>query len=106
MFYNAMLAGGTSPAQARVMYYGVRVGGPRWKTVLYTNHPPRAFPQPGDRDEYRATSWVPSFDKAETDADIARLEREELSLDEIDALADNASSGVEPNDVIRTDLQR
>jgi hypothetical protein len=34
MFYDAMLDSGVNEHQAKVMYYGVRYGGPKWKTVV------------------------------------------------------------------------
>lgn len=33
MFYTAMLDSGVSEHQAKLLYFGVRVGGPRWKKV-------------------------------------------------------------------------
>ena len=38
MFYDGLLASGTSPLKARIMYAAVYLGGPRWKGV---RTPPR-----------------------------------------------------------------
>ena len=34
MFYDALLAGGVPEAKAKVMYYGVLIGGPKWITLI------------------------------------------------------------------------
>jgi len=104
MFYDAMLAGGTPRKQAKVMYYAVYVGGPRWETVVYKNHPPRAFPKPGDKDEVKLDNWDISFNEAVAQRDIQTID-ENTSLEDIEALADRAFSGRKPPAEVRTDLQ-
>ena len=101
MFYHAMLAGGTSLVKAKLMYYAVLVGGPRWKLVHETNHEPRAFPKRGDTDRYVVESWQIEWDQDLASEHLARIESENLSIADIESLADRAFSGVEPVDVRR-----
>lgn len=106
MFYYGMLARGTLPGKAKAMYYAVRVGGPRWKQVLYTNHPPRAFPKPGDIDEYRIEPWQVAFNEATAKQTMVEIEAMGPSLEEIERLADIAFTGREPPNEVRLDLQK
>jgi len=104
MFYYGMLAGGTPATKAKVMYYAVLVGGPRWKTVLYTNHEPRAFPKPGDVDETKVVPFAVEFDQRKTEEDAKWIEHNNPSLEDIEMRAKQASRSIdEPRDRVRTD---
>ena len=105
MFYDGMLAAGTATVKAKVMYYAVLVGGPRWKEVLYTNHAPRAFAKPGDIDEMRLVPWNVDFNEMTAKQDAEWIEGNNPSLEEIEARANSAFSGSEPKDRIRIDRQ-
>jgi len=103
MFYEAMLAAGTPKVKAKVMYYAVLVGGPRWEKVIYKNHPPRAFPRPGDTDEPKIEPWTISYDEQLAKVHREKIEATDPSLDEIERLASLAFEGKAPPEEVRTD---
>lgn len=104
MFFHAMLAEGASVKRANMMYYAVYVGGPRWENVVYRNHPPRAFPKPGDKDEIKVDSWTIGFDQNQAKRDILTID-ETTSIEEIEALAEKSFKGKKPPAEVRTDLK-
>lgn len=105
MFYYAMLAGGTPVKKAKLMYYAVFVGGPRWKQVYYTNHPPRAVPKPGDVDYYKTESWSIALDERRANEDIAWIDNTEPSLEDIEKRAAQTFKGTEPPGKVRLDAK-
>ena len=103
MFYDAMLDSDTPRVKAKVMYYAVLVGGPRWKSVHHTNHEPRAFSKPGDIDYEVIEDWGISFNQQLADSHVRTIEEQDLSLAEIEALATQAFKGTEPPNRRRID---
>lgn len=103
VFYQGMLAAGTDPVKAKIMYFAVLLGGPRWKTVTYSNHPPRMFPKPGDIDRKEVVSYSGAVDEELAKDAIQKIEKTPLSLDEIEHLAERNFRGSEPPDTVRTD---
>jgi hypothetical protein len=101
MFYEAMLAAGTPKAKAKAMFYAVYVGGPRWQDVLVTNHEPRAFPKPGDIDRTETRYWSVSFNESLARKHFQEIESSDLSLEQIENLANQAFDGTPPSAVIR-----
>lgn len=101
MFFHAMIAEGTAIAKAKIMYYAVLVGGPRWKAVRVTNHEPRAFSRPGDIDRNEVRPWTIAYDEPLAREHMRRIESEELTLQQIEELANGAFRGVEPPAVVR-----
>lgn len=79
MFYDALLAGGTTPATAKIMYAAVWLGGPRW------DDPARSLESVSDASllrEYRkCVAWVEKNDPtvAELDAWMEKRETELLA---------------------------
>lgn len=103
MFYYGMLAAGTDELKAKIMYFAVLVGGPRWKVVKYSNHPPRLVPKKGDIDYEKLTEWSGAVTEAEATAFIEKIELEQPSVEQIEVLANEAFSGAEPPARIRID---
>lgn len=103
MFYDAMIDSGTNPRKAKVMYYAVLVGGPRWKYVHYTNHEPRAFSKPGDIDYEELEQWSILYDEQLAAEHVQALQTEDFTLEEIEALASRAFAGTEPPNSVRID---
>lgn len=77
MFYDALLAGGTTPATAKLMYAAVWLGGPRW------DDPGRsleAVPEASLLREYRkCVAWVEKNDPTREEID-AWMEQREAEL--------------------------
>lgn len=103
MFYDGMLAAGTDPIKAKIMYYAVLVGGPRWKQVTYSNHPPRMVAGPGDTDIEKTVVYSGRIDDQLAQQTIERIERQNLSVDQIETMAAAQFAGEVPPDVVRTD---
>ena len=97
MFYHACLAGGVSRTKAKVMYWAVYVGGPRWKTVSFMS--PSHGRYPASVEEKTLVSWTPQYD-GESPEDVARwIEENDPSLSEIEAKAGPFLYG-EPQDAV------
>ena len=96
MFYNAMRASGTDETKAKMMYYAVYLGGPRWKPVHHTNHEPRAFSKPGDIDRIVIEEWKPNYDDALAKETIKKLDLSAMTLSEIEEVANSLLSEDEP----------
>ncbi|TNC82812.1 MAG: hypothetical protein C9356_02790 [Oleiphilus sp.] len=96
MFYNAMRASGTDEAKAKMMYYAVYLGGPRWKRVHHTNHEPRAFSKPGDIDRIVIEEWKPTYDAEKAKETISKLDLSTMTLSEIKKVANSLLSEEEP----------
>ena len=114
MFHEAMLVSGVDATQARVLYLAVRYGGPRWSNTAIANSQlasgekwsaaapgSMATPDLGPvaSDEGPATPgqviWRRAIaDTAPFEAMAARVAAEDLSIDEIDRLADAQSADI------------
>ena len=81
MFYDAMLCRGVGGAKARIMYYAVYRFGPRWDIL-------EGVEQPAVPGEALTADKGPSIL-----ADAERLAAEDLSLEAIEALADQSAAG-------------
>jgi hypothetical protein len=81
MFYDALLAGGTTPATAKIMYAAVWLGGPRW------DDPARSLenvPEASLLREYRkCVAWVEKNDPTREEIDAWMEQREAELLAEI-----------------------
>ena len=105
MFYDAMLSANVGARQAQILYYGVRLGGPRWnaQTIANANLPkprglPPAFGSGGE--EMAADAVAPERNQVYADAFAAQLTSDierfaqsdavERSPEEIEARADAA----------------
>ncbi|WP_426165205.1 DUF1353 domain-containing protein [Sandarakinorhabdus sp. DWP1-3-1] len=106
MFWEAMLVSGVGALQARALYLAVRYGGPRWDALTVANNilhggwsaPIPATPDtlrrgPADASETIAGPpvqivWRRAVSDALTFAALAAQLTEDLSLAQIDALAD------------------
>lgn len=98
MFYTAMLACGVSSTSAKILYFGVRLGGPRWNDQTVANANLRATGKPASTEESLAFGTdeempapPPSAMQPLTQADLDRILAQDLSdvsLSEIDSLAD------------------
>jgi len=77
MFYEACLAGGTSPAKARIMFAAVWLGGPRWNDP---DHSLERVPDDALRTEFAACEkWIEKEDP--TIAEIETwMEKRETAL--------------------------
>jgi hypothetical protein len=97
MFYYAMLASETPIVKAKVMYYAVLVGGPRWTVVEYfrasTSGVHEAHRDPAFR---RPENWAISFDSEQATSDANYIEAMNPSLEEIEELAAGSFTGTEP----------
>ena len=105
MFHEAMLASGVEPTQAKIMYLAVRYGGPRWSAATIDNNTlagkPWSAPMLATPRELKAgpaglgmadapAMWKRDVtDTAEFDALAAQVAAKDLSIEEIDRLADN-----------------
>ncbi|SFD93954.1 DUF1353 domain-containing protein [Roseivivax sediminis] len=80
MFYDALIAGGTEPVRAKLMFAAVYLGGPRWTIHRPDTDPSRdlsAVPAPRKQQAMRrAKSYIES-----SDPDPAQLERFLLMLE-------------------------
>jgi len=103
VFYEAMLTSGVEAAQAKLMYAGVYLGGPRWSETVVHNtglgRPPGAVIGFGVINEARppaATRRLTTYQMPTRDEDFTslaeRLAGKDLSLDEIDSLVDHSLS--------------
>jgi len=90
MFYTAMLACGVSNASAKILYFGVRLGGPRWDEQTVANVNLRAASRPASTEEslvFGMDAGIPPLTQADLDRILAQ-DLSEVSLSEIDSLAD------------------
>ena len=79
MFYTAMLDSGVDPNYAKLLYYGVRIGGPRWETVFVKGGFSNKKEGPHIQQHYETTDLVPTNPVSE---DQLRAFQQELSARE------------------------
>jgi hypothetical protein len=104
MFYDAMLASGVDKMKAKLMYLAVRFGGPRWDDqTIHNNVLPPAYAAPtmmaSANNQYAMSvngegppryNWVAPPNPEDRLMEMAeQVEQGDLSLDEIDQLADH-----------------
>src|SRR5207253_11431695 len=100
MFYEACLAGGVATSKAKVLYAGVFVGGPRWKTVHYANHPPRIESLPGDVDSLEIVPWQTQYKVEDFSKLKDWIEKNDPPIDEIKTEASKIVTQNEPSNYI------
>ncbi len=101
MFYWASLAGGVSEVEAKILYAGVFVGGPRWKDVHFSNHPPRIKAEPGDFDSIEVVPWRPTVSEEKMKEIQSWIQDENPSLEDIEKRSEQHISQNEPQDYVR-----
>lgn len=101
MFYWASLAGGASEVEAKILYAGVFAGGPRWKDVHFSNHPPRIKAEPGDFDSIEVVPWQPSVSEEKIEELQDWIKNDNPSLDQIEERAAKEITQNEPRDYVR-----
>ena len=101
MFYWASLAGGVGLAEAKILYAGVYAGGPRWKNVHYSNHPPRIIAEPGDFDSIEVVPWTPSIPDNKLEDIKIWIQKENPTIEEIEKRTSEYISQAEPKDYVR-----
>ena len=88
MFYDALLAGGTTPATAKIMYAAVWLGGPRW------DDPARSLEQVSEealvREYRKCVAWVEKNDPTVEELDAWMEKREAELLAEVAAANDSS----------------
>jgi|GEM_PF-956322 len=94
MFYEAMITSGVPPKLAKLMYFGVYYGGPRWDSLTIRNS--RLLGSAvGSGGEQNSTAPMnsPSRERAVADAAAATIGRDDPSIEELASLADGLRDG-------------
>lgn len=90
VFYDGMIAGGVPAVKAKIMYYAVYQFGPRWQTVT-TRILRMGINDTPVMAEFTGTIDIPVrvYDAQAVDAAVHAIETQDLSLEAIEALADD-----------------
>jgi hypothetical protein len=115
MFYEGMRAAGITESTAKIMYFAVRMGGPRWDDQTMVNsNVPRPLPQISSTEITKAAEPIGRLleDISEGDqiSQLFTIEKTakiaSLSLDEIDARADFEREKPKPPLIVTPERER
>lgn len=118
VFYEAMVTSGVDPLQAKAMYAGVYWGGPRWSETVVHNtdlaEKPASIgfeiapggcnagfaatkaPRPAGKGKRVQTLYKVPLRKTQYDALAARVQAENLSLEDIEGIVDDKTAALTP----------